>query len=64
MAPTAPRDAVLLLTHSGDFYTVDLVAQALERRGARPVRFNTDLFPSLVKLSTRAGNERDSNYIQ
>lgn len=57
MAPTITRDAVLLLTHSGDFYTVDLVAQALARRGVRPVRFNTDLFPSLVKLSARAGDE-------
>jgi MvdC family ATP-grasp ribosomal peptide maturase len=52
------RDVVLLLTHSGDFYTVDLVAQALARRGVRPIRFNTDLFPSLVKLSARAGDER------
>ena len=52
------RDAVLLLTHSGDFYTVDLVSQALARRGVRPIRFNTDLFPSSVKLSARAGDER------
>ena len=58
MTPTATRDAVLLLTHSGDFYTVDLVSQALARRGARPIRFNTDLFPSSVKLSARAGDER------
>ena len=49
MTPTASRDVVLLLTHSGDFYTVDLVSQALARRGARPIRFNTDLFPSSVK---------------
>jgi MvdC family ATP-grasp ribosomal peptide maturase len=58
MPPTASRDAVLLLTHSGDFYTVDLVAQALARMGARPIRFNTDLFPSLVKIHARAGDER------
>ena len=58
MFSTAPRDAVLLLTHSGDFYTVDLVAQALKRMGTRPIRFNTDLFPSLIKLSARAGDER------
>jgi MvdC family ATP-grasp ribosomal peptide maturase len=58
MPPTAPRDAVLLLTHSGDFYTVDLVSQALARMGTRPIRFNTDLFPSVVKLSARAGDER------
>ncbi len=46
------------MTHSGDFYTVDLVSQALTRRGARPLRFNTDLFPSSVKLAARAGEER------
>lgn len=58
MTLTTTRDAVLLLTHSGDFYTVELVAHALARRGARPVRFDTDLFPSPVKLSARAGDER------
>jgi len=52
------RDVVLLLTHSGDFYTIDLVEQALARRGVRPIRFNTDLFPSQVKLSARAGDQR------
>ena len=51
------RDAVLLLTHSGDFYTVDRVAHALARRGVRPIRFNTDLFPSLVKLSAHLVTE-------
>ncbi len=58
MPPTTPRDVVLLLTHSGDFYTIDLVSEALARRGVRPIRFNTDLFPSSIKLSTRAGDER------
>ena len=56
MTTTALCDVVLLLTHSGDFYTVDLVSQALARRGVRPVRFNTDLFPSAVKLSARASD--------
>ncbi len=58
MTPTASRDAVLLLTHSGDFYAVDLVSQSLARKGVRPIRFNTDLFPSSIKLSARAGDER------
>ncbi|HEU4507555.1 MAG TPA: MvdC family ATP-grasp ribosomal peptide maturase, partial [Pyrinomonadaceae bacterium] len=52
MTSTASRDAVLMLTHSGDFYTVDLVSEALVRKGARPIRFNTDLFPSSVKLAS------------
>ena len=63
MPPSSSRDAVLLLTHSGDFYNVDLVSQALVRRGARAVRFNTDLFPSSVKLSARAGDERAAQLI-
>jgi MvdC family ATP-grasp ribosomal peptide maturase len=58
MPPTTPRDAVLLLTHSGDFYNIDLVSQSLARRGVRPIRFNTDLFPSAIKLSARARDER------
>jgi MvdC family ATP-grasp ribosomal peptide maturase len=58
MNPTTRRDVVLLLTHSEDFYTVDLVSEALARKGVRPIRFNTDLFPSLVQLSARAGDER------
>ena len=62
MPATAPRDAVLLLTHSGDFYTVDLVAHALTRRGVRPIRFNTDLFPSLIKISASAGEERAAHF--
>lgn len=61
MPQTAPRDAVLLLTHSRDFYTIDLVSQALARRGFRPIRFNTDLFPSSIKLSARAGDERTAH---
>lgn len=58
MTPTARRDAVLLLTHTGDFYTVDLVSAALARGGVRPIRFNTDLFPSSIRFSARAGDER------
>lgn len=63
MSLTTRRDAVLLLTHSGDFYTVDLVSEALVRRGVRPIRFNTDLFPSSVKISARAGDERNAQLI-
>jgi len=61
MLPTTSRDVVLLLTHSGDFYTIDLVSHALARRGACSIRFNTDLFPSNIKLSARAGDERTAH---
>jgi MvdC family ATP-grasp ribosomal peptide maturase len=55
---------VLLLTHSADFYTVELVAEALKRRGARPFRLNTDRFPASVKLSARLGNDRAAHLIK
>ncbi len=42
---------VLLVTHSGDYFTVERVSEALARRGARPLRFDTDLFPAEVRLS-------------
>ena len=51
------RNTVLLLTHSADFYTIDLVSEALARRGTRALRLNTDRFPASVKLSSRAGND-------
>lgn len=47
-----PR-TVLLLTHSGDFFVPERVAEALERRAARPVRVNTELYPA--SLSMRLG---------
>jgi MvdC family ATP-grasp ribosomal peptide maturase len=63
MTSRASRDAVLLLTHSADFYTVELVAAALARMGARPFRLNTDRFPAAVKLSACAGDDRVSQLI-
>jgi MvdC family ATP-grasp ribosomal peptide maturase len=49
------RELILLLTHSADHYTIDLVSDALARAGARPVRVNTDGFPGEVRLSARIG---------
>ena len=63
MTSGSSRDAVLLLTHSADFYTVDLVAEALTRRGARPFRLNTERFPASVTLSARMGNDRTAHII-
>jgi MvdC family ATP-grasp ribosomal peptide maturase len=63
MTSRASRDAVLLLTHSADFYTIELVAEALAQRGARPFRLNTDRFPTSVKLSARMGDDRASHVI-
>ena len=49
-------DVVLLLTHSGDYFTVDRVAQALSKRGAFPFRLDTDQFPLELQLSARLTN--------
>lgn len=46
------RPLVLLLTHSGDFYTIDRVQHALQQRGVRAVRVDTDLFPTRFRLVT------------
>ncbi|ELS03782.1 RimK-like protein [Xenococcus sp. PCC 7305] len=53
---SSSQDIVLLLTHSGDYFTVDKVAQALSKRGASPFRLDTDLFPLEVQLSARLSN--------
>lgn len=42
---------VLLLTHSGDFFTIDRVQKALKDIGMHPIRVNTDLFPQEVKIN-------------
>src|SRR5215216_5629215 len=53
MVNQSEHEVVLLLTHSGDHFTVDRVAEALVRRGVRPFRLNTDLFPLQIKLSSK-----------
>jgi glutathione synthase/RimK-type ligase-like ATP-grasp enzyme len=44
---------ILLLTHRGDFYTIDRVAAAVERRGATAIRVDTDAFPAELALAVR-----------
>lgn len=51
------RRVVLLLTHSGDYYTVDRVAEELTRRGLHPVRLDTDDFPGQWELALSPGEE-------
>ena len=61
MSPRTPRGTVLLLTHSGDFFTVERVAEAVARRGARPFRLDTDLFPEELRISSGLGS-RETDY--
>ncbi len=50
------RDVVLLITHSGDFYTVDRVAEALLKLGVQPFRLDTDKFPLQVQMEAHLSN--------
>lgn len=50
------RDVVLLITHSGDYFTIDRVAEALLKRGVQPFRLDTDKFPTTVKLQAYLSN--------
>ncbi|MBD3886018.1 MvdC family ATP-grasp ribosomal peptide maturase [Phormidium tenue FACHB-886] len=50
------RDIVLLITHSGDYFTIDRVAEALTKRNAPFFRLDTDLFPMSVQLVTSLSN--------
>jgi MvdD family ATP-grasp ribosomal peptide maturase len=48
----------LIVTRSDDNESVEMVASALEARGARAFRFDTDLFPTEITLNVRlSGNE-------
>lgn len=58
MASKPERDHVLLLTHSGDHYTVERVAHALAERGVKTFRFDTDRFPREVRISAHLDAER------
>lgn len=42
---------ILLVTHSRDNESIPLVARALEQRGARTYRLDTDLYPTEVRIS-------------
>lgn len=46
---------ILLVSHSGDFYTIDRVAAALRRAGLCPRRLDTDLFPTRIRMSLALG---------
>ncbi len=49
---------ILIVTHSGDNDSVVMVTDALERRGARVIRLNTDLYPERVRVATRFNGGR------
>ncbi len=53
--------SILIITHSDDNESVDLVTEAVARQGGHTIRFDTDRYPTEVLLSAyygRAGDER------
>lgn len=57
------KNIILCVTHSGDYYTIDLVQHALAERGYRSLRFNTDTFPHDTQISYRAGSTGSNSTI-
>jgi glutathione synthase/RimK-type ligase-like ATP-grasp enzyme len=43
-------DTILLLSHSGDYYTIDNVQKHLKQMGYRAVRIDTDMYPSQLSV--------------
>ncbi|TAE58242.1 MAG: MvdC family ATP-grasp ribosomal peptide maturase [Nostocales cyanobacterium] len=52
------KNIVLLLTHTDDFFTIDRVAEALSKKGARPFRLDTDKFPLEIQLTAQFDHDK------
>ncbi|MCA1633911.1 MAG: MvdD family ATP-grasp ribosomal peptide maturase, partial [Acidobacteria bacterium] len=50
---------VLIITRSDDNESVSMVTQAIERKGGEAIRFDTDRFPTEVRLSAYYGQDDD-----
>jgi glutathione synthase/RimK-type ligase-like ATP-grasp enzyme len=55
---------VLLITFTNDNNCIEMISEALRRKGGRPVRFNTDMYPGGVTLSSHSGNGRWKNILE
>ncbi|MHC5768958.1 MAG: MvdC family ATP-grasp ribosomal peptide maturase [Nostoc sp.] len=58
------RDVVLLITHSGDYFTIDRVAEAVSKLGAQPFRLDTDKFPIALQLQANLSNSGSNHTLQ
>ncbi len=54
---------VLIITRSDDNESVSMVARAVERRGGRAIRFDTDRYPTEVRLTALYGKEGDERLL-
>jgi len=46
---------VLIITHSEDNESIQMVMEAIASRGGKAFRFDTDLFPTEIKLDVYYG---------
>ena len=53
-----------MLTYTEDHFTIDRVAEALERRGARPIRIDTDQYPKQVQFTAELRRGRLTHVIR
>ncbi len=55
--------SILIITHSDDNESVALVAEAIARMGGHTIRFDTDRYPTEVRLTAYygAGGRRASD---
>ncbi|MEH2177703.1 MvdC family ATP-grasp ribosomal peptide maturase [Nostoc sp.] len=58
------RDVVLLITHSGDYFTIDRVAEAVSKLGAQPFRLDTDKFPIALQLQANFSNSGSNHTLE
>ena len=54
---------ILLVSHSGDSYTIDRVAAALRRAGLRARRLDTDLFPTRIRMGMALGRSESQSLL-
>ncbi|HKQ52585.1 MAG TPA: hypothetical protein VJT74_09465 [Pyrinomonadaceae bacterium] len=54
---------VLIITHSDDNESVSMVTQAIERKGGKAIRFDTDRYPTEVLLSAYYGKPGDERLL-
>lgn len=50
---------ILIITHSDDNESATLVARAVERKGGRSIRFDTDRYPTEIRLSAFYGRDNE-----
>lgn len=55
---------VLLITFSNDNQCIEMISDAIRKKGGTPVRFNTDLYPGDISLSLDDNNGRWNNILK